>query len=290
MPNNWLPDPVPLIGLLALQLGYLLCVGPWRGRFAAYGSLEQPGGSVGWGRRVVFVAGVLALGLALASPLDLLADRYLLSAHMIQHILLTIIGPPLLLLGTPGWLLRPALRWPVVARLAYIVTRGKLAFAIGNVTFLVWHIPALYDAALRNHAIHVVEHLTFLVAATIMWWPLVGTLPELPRLSSPLQMLYVFLQTLPGALLGIILGMASAPLYPSYTTAPRLWGIPVLADQHAAGLIMWVGTNFFWLGVLTAVFFAWAAREQAEEAAEAGVRGQGSEVRDSPTPAGRGPG
>lgn len=264
---TWLPDLVPLLALLALQVGYFLCLGPWRRRFVPHGSPAQPGGRVGRGRQAAFVAGVVALGLALVSPLDPLAG-YLLSAHMLQHLLLTIIGPPLLLLGTPGWLVRPALRAPAVAWLAGRVTRAKLAFAIGNVVFAGWHIPALYEAALQNHAVHIVEHLTFMAAAVIMWWPLLGMLPELPRLTPPLRMLYVFLQTLPGALIGIILGMASVPLYPTYTAAPRVWGLSVMMDQQIGGLLMWVGTNLFWLAVLTAVFFRWAASEEAEEAAE----------------------
>lgn len=264
---TWLPDPIPLLALLALQMGYFLCLGPWRRRFAAHGSLAQPGRRVGRGRQAAFVAGVVALGLALVSPLDRLAG-YLLSAHMLQHLLLTIVGPPLLLLGTPGWLVRPALRARAVAWLAGRVTRAKLAFAIGSVVFAGWHIPALYDAALQHHAIHVAEHLTFMAAAVILWWPLLGMLPELPRLTPPLQMLYVFLQTLPGALIGIILSMASAPLYPTYTAAPRVLGLSVMMDQQIGGLIMWVGTNLFWLAVLTVVFFRWAAGEEAEEAAE----------------------
>jgi putative membrane protein len=258
-----------LIGLLAVQTGYLLATGAWRRRFAAAnGGVVPP--PVGRGRQAVFVAGVLTLGLALASPLDALV-ALLQSAHMVQHLLLTLIAPPLLLLGTPGWLLRPALRWPGVARLALRVTRAKLAFAIGNVVFVAWHIPAFYDLALRFEPVHILEHLSMLATALVLWWPVVGMLPELPSLSRPAQLLYVALQTLPGALVGIILGMAEAPLYPTYVAAPRLWGVPVLMDQQISGLIMWVGSNFFWLGVLTAVFFAWHAREEAEERAAAAV-------------------
>jgi putative membrane protein len=277
-----------LIGLLALQTGYLLFTGPWRRRLASanFGATPPP---LGRGRQATFIAGVLTLGVALASPLDGLVE-YLQSAHMAQHVLLTLIAPPLLLLGTPGWLLRPALRWPGVYPVAYRLTRPKLAFAIGNVTFLAWHIPALYDLALRVEPVHIVEHLSLLVTATIMWWPVVGMLPELPSLSPPLQMLYVFLQTLPGALLGIILGMASTPIYPTYATATRLWGIPALQDQQISGLIMWVGSNLFWLGVLTAIFFIWNSREEAEERAaieEAIQGGAGQRRMNGDEPAAR---
>jgi putative membrane protein len=250
-----------LAGLLFLEIGYLLCVGVWRQRFAtAHGGPVPP---VGRGRQATFLAGVLVLGLALASPLEPLV-AVLQSAHMVQHLLLTIVAPPLLLLGTPGWLLAPALAWPGVAPVARLVTRARLAFALGNVTFLAWHLPVFYNAALRYEPVHILEHVSLLGTALILWWPVLGPAPALPRLNYPLQMLYVFLQTLPGALLGIILGMAPTPLYPSYEAAPRLWGLSVLADQQIGGLIMWVGTNLFWLGVLTAVFFRWAAHEEAD--------------------------
>jgi putative membrane protein len=256
-----------LVGLLLVQTGYLLATGPWRRRFAAANGGRTPA-PVSGRRRACFVAGVVTLGLALASPLDALVD-YLQSAHMVQHILLMLIGPPLLLMGAPGWLLRPALGWPGVGWLARRVTRAPLAFALGNVVFLLWHIPTFYDLALRVEPIHILEHVSLIATATILWWPVLGMLPELPTLSRPVQMLYVFIQTLPGALLGIILGMATVPLYPTYNTAARLWNISALQDQQVSGLIMWVGSNMFWLAVLTAVFFAWNAREEAEEQAAA---------------------
>jgi putative membrane protein len=223
---------------------------------------------------------VLTLALALSSPIDELVSL-LQSAHMVQHILLTLIAPPLLLLGTPDWLLRPALSWPGVRRIAYRLTRPIVAFAVANVTFLVWHFPAFYDLALLVEPVHILEHLTMLGTGLLMWWPLVGPLPELPRLHPPAQMVYICLLTLPSALLGIILGMARAPLYPSYTSQPRLWGLPPLADQQISGLIMWVGSNLFWLGVLTAVFFVWHAREEAEEQAQARSAANGNGLAGS---------
>ncbi|MCC6629727.1 MAG: cytochrome c oxidase assembly protein [Chloroflexi bacterium] len=264
---NW----TVLIGLLVMQTGYLLAVGPWRDRFRAANDGRVPP-PLRRARQITFMAGVLTLALALSSPIDELVSL-LQSMHMVQHILLTLIAPPLLLLGTPGWLLRPALAWPGVGWLAFRLTRPKVAFAVANVTFLVWHFPVFYDLALLVEPVHILEHLTMLATGMLMWWPIVGVLPELPRLSPPLQMLYVFLLTLPSALLGIILGMARAPLYPSYTSVPRLWGLSPLADQQISGLIMWVGSNMFWLGVLTAIFFVWNAREEAEEQALAQARG-----------------
>lgn len=256
----WTPPLSVLIGLLALEIGYLLAVGPWRRRF--------PGSTpVGRGRQATFLLGVLALGTAWASPLDALSG-YLLSAHMLQHLLLTMVTPPLLLLGTPAWLLRPALRWPGVAPVARLVTRARWAFAIGNGLFVAWHFPALYDLAVRNDPIHIVQHLSFLTTAALIWWPLTSPLPEFPPLLPPLQMLYVFLQVLPGMLLGIIITHAPVVLYRSYLDVPRLWGLDAKTDQLIAGLLMWIGGSSIWLGVLTTVFFGWVAREEAGEATE----------------------
>lgn len=247
-------------GLAALEILYLISVGPRRGRFMTLNGLGPPP-PVGRGRQATFLLGILTIGLALVSPIEPLAE-VLQSIHMVQHLLLTLIAPPLLLLGTPAWLLDPLLRPPLVQRLAYRLTRARPAFAIGNTTFLLWHLPIFYDAALQYRPVHILEHLTLLITAIMMWWPLTGRHPALPGLSSPLQMLYVFIQTLPGALLGIILGMAPVPLYSTYTSLSRNIGPSPLADQQIAGLIMWVGANLFWLAILTTVFFIWASREE----------------------------
>jgi putative membrane protein len=187
---------------------------------------------------------------------------------MVQHLVLELVVPPLLLAGTPGWMLRPLLRAGAVRAVATRVTRPALAFAIFNVVLAVWHLPPLYNLALAVHPVHIGQHLMFIVASVLMWWPLLGSLPELPRLSYPGQMLYCFLMTLPMSIVAVYITMADRVLYPLYAVAPRVLGISPLEDQRYGGLIMWIPGGLFFYGVMTVVFTLWA-RGGGEDGAEA---------------------
>jgi putative membrane protein len=182
---------------------------------------------------------------------------------MVQHILLTMLVPPLLLFGTPAWLLRPLLRWRLVDRLGYALTRAPVAFALAGLAFAIWHVPTLYDAALRSEPVHILEHQTYLATAILAWWPILGPLPEWPRLSPGLQVLYLAAQTLPGAVVGVFITSAEPGLYSEYEGLPRMWGLDLATDQQIAGLLMWVGANTIYLLLLTIVFFRWAGKEDA---------------------------
>ncbi len=237
--DEWTIHPSTVIGLTALGWLYF-----WRARA---GDRSSPTTA----QRVGFVAGLVLLFLILNGPLHDLSDFYLFSGHMVQHLIMELIVPPLLLAGTPGWMLRPALQWPVARWLAPRIASGPMAFAIFNVTLAVWHIPALYNLALLHHNVHILQHVTFLVASVLMWWPFMSPLPELPRLSYPGQMLYCFLMTIPMSVVAIYIAMADTVLY------PRLWGISPKMDQLIGGLIMWIPGGLFFYGVMTVVFFRW---------------------------------
>jgi putative membrane protein len=245
---NW--EPSILIGL-ALQVGtYLACVGPLRGRF--------PGSApVSPARVQVFLLGSLVLFIALVSPLDTLGDGYLLSAHMIQHMLITLVAPPLLLIGTPPWLFRPLLRLPLALPIGRFLTTPLFTFFVYNATFSIWHVPRYYEATLQSLPIHILEHVMFFVTATLTWWPIFSPMDELPRLSDPLQCLYLFFESLPPTILGALITFSDTLLYPTYARAPRVWGLTPAIDQQAAGLIMWIPGALVFLLVLTVVFFRW---------------------------------
>jgi putative membrane protein len=213
-----------------------------------------------------FVSGLLLMFLSLNGPLHDISDYYLFSGHMVQHLLLTLWMPPMLIYGTPGYLLRPALRFGWVNAIAKRITTATAAFLIFNVTIAVWHLPPMYNAAMEYHPIHIVEHLMFIVTATLMWWPLMSPLPELPRLSYPGQILYSFLMCIPMSIVAVCIAMASEVLYPAYSAAPRIWGITPLLDQQIGGLIMWVPGGLFFLLVATVVFFKWSASGSDSEA------------------------
>jgi putative membrane protein len=215
-------------------------------------------------------AGLVALFLTLNGPIHDISDYYLFTGHMVQHLVLTFVTPPLLLLGTPGWMLRPALQIPAVAAFARRVTVPRTAFALFNLVLAIWHLPPLYNSAMYYHPVHILQHLMFLVTAVIVWWPLLSPLPELPRLSYPGQMLYSFLMTLPMTVVSVFIVYADHVLYPAYASAPRLWGLSPLEDQRLGGLIMWIPGGLFFYLLASVIFFRWS-RSQRDDRASAQV-------------------
>jgi putative membrane protein len=221
-------------------------------------------------RRVVSFAGALVvLGLALNGPLHNLSDSYLFSAHMVQHLILTLVFPPLLLYGTPARVIRPLVRPGWVLRFARWATRPLVAGALFSVPITLWHFPQFYEAALQHHPLHIAQHLVFLATAVVMWWPVLSPVPELPRANYGTQLLYLFALGLPMSLAGALITLADVVLYPFYVSAPRVWGLTPAADQQLGGLLMWVvGTIYLWVAA-SVVWFRWAAREERGEAESA---------------------
>ncbi len=252
----WHGHPSVIAGLVVLTGGYLLAAGPLRRHFGW--APEVPAARVS-----VFLCGVFVMLLALLSPLHELGDNYLFSAHMVQHLLLTLAVPPLLITGTPAWMLRPLARLPWMFRVARLVTLPVMAFVLFNVVFVLWHVPALYDLALRELGVHILEHLMFLVSAVIMWWPILGTLPELPRPSYLVQMLYLFVHPTVPSVLGAMITFSDGVLYEWYAAAPRIWDVSAHTDQQIGGIIMWVPGGFAFLLTLVVVFLVWAGQEGA---------------------------
>jgi putative membrane protein len=136
-----------------------------------------------------------------------------------------------------------------------------------------WHLPGPYNLAMAVHPVHIVEHLMFLAAAVLMWWPFLSPLPELPRLAYPGQMLYCFLLSIPMSIVAIYITMAEHVLYPAYEAAPRVWGLSPLDDQKLGGLIMWIPGGIVFYIIMSIVFFKWAQRgEDHAAAAQVGWR------------------
>jgi putative membrane protein len=257
--NRWDLHPSVLAGLVLLG-----------GLFVYMGGLRAAR------RRVAAFAGALVvIFVALNGPLHNLSDSYLFSAHMAQHLVLTLLFPPLLLYGTPTWVARPILKPGWVTALARAVTRPVPAAALFTAPIVLWHIPRFYEAALRDHNLHIVQHLVFLVTAVVMWWPILSPVPELPRLPYPAQMLYLFLLGIPMSVTGALITLSDGVLYPFYAAAPRVWGNDwsTLVDQQVGGLLMWVVGGLVLWGAMTVVWFRWAASEESgERSPESGVR------------------
>lgn len=212
---------------------------------------------------LAFYTALALLFFSLNGPLHDLSDRYLFSAHMVQHLVLTMAVIPLLIIGTPGWMLRPALRSRIVSTIARTFTRPIVAYAVFNIAMIAWHLPPLYNLAMADHDVHVLQHLVFLGSATLVWWPLLSPLPELPPLSHALRMLYVVLLMIPMNVIGLMITYADEVLYPAYESAPRLTTLSPMDDQLVGGLIMWIPGTFILIGVATALFFRWVKVEEA---------------------------
>ena len=156
---NWLKwsiHPSTVIGLAVLAGLYL-----WRARQASTEQLLTAG------RRISFFSALLVVFVSLNGPIHDLSDTYLFTAHMLQHLLLTMLFPPLIIAGVPGWMLRPLLKNRAVFTIARFLTRPIICFAIFNLVIAGWHLPVFYNAAMANHNIHILEHLMFMSAAVM---------------------------------------------------------------------------------------------------------------------------
>ncbi|HEX2032977.1 MAG TPA: cytochrome c oxidase assembly protein [Chloroflexota bacterium] len=273
---RWPFAPDVVLGLAALVLAYALAAGRFRRTLVRLGgpapSWLPPGalraetpGQLSPGQVLAFFAGILVAALALLSPLHTIGETYLLSAHMVQHLLITMVVPPLLLLGTPGWMLRPLLRFPLVRRLAGGVLTPVPAFLLFNAVFSLWHVPLFYQLALSSFPVHALEHSSLLVLGLITWWPVCGPLPEFPRLPHGAQVIYLFFASLPPTILGAIIALAEKPIYPLYWAAPRVFGLSALEDQQLGGLIMWIPGALIYFLALSIVFFQWLERRAATQ-------------------------
>ena len=218
--------------------------------------------ATGW-RLAAYLVGLILLGVALMSPIDVLGGQ-LFTMHMIQHLLLVMIVPPLLFLanplpfytwGLPGVARRRAGRLlnrrATVRRALHALTAPGLVWMAFVAVFLGWHDPTAYNAALRSDAIHDLEHLTFFGTAMLFWWLVVGAGPRLRSLSRAVR-IGLLLGVVPvNMAAGVAIAFASQPIYTYYTTVPRLWGLTVMLDQMIGGVIMWIpGSMMFILAAL----------------------------------------
>jgi len=212
----------------------------------------------------LFSLGVAVLWLGADWPLHDLAERYLYSMHMVQHLLFTLVAPPLLIAGLPDWLLREILRPRAVSRVVRFLTRPLVALIVFNGVLLFSHWPAVVDASVRSEPLHFGLHVLIVASAFVMWWPVMSPLPEMPALPPPGQMLYLFLQSLAPTVPASFLTFGSTPLYPVYASFPRIWGIDALTDQLIAGLTMKLAGGLILWGFIAAIFFRWFAQEQRD--------------------------
>ena len=221
----------------------------WRRARAAAGEAHPPSA---W-RALLWVAGVLALLAALVSPVDALGED-LMVMHMVQHVLLLDVAPILLILGLTKVLLRPVTRRvQALERRAGILATPVFAVVLYVAVMWLWHVPALYDAAIAHPAVHVLEHVTFGLAGSLYWWHLLAPIRTRHRLSGLGPVVYMLASKLALGLLGIGLTFAPDALYPHYIAQGPTWGLTATEDQSLAGVLMGLeqsvlmGIALFWL-------------------------------------------
>lgn len=242
--------------MLVLVLGsgwlYACLVGPWR-------EVLAPGVAFPTRSAAFFAAGLTSGYLTVGSPLDAIGEQFLFTAHMVQHLLLLFVVPPLLLLGLPTWLVDAWLRRPGVTPLWGGLTHPVFAGFASVLAMTIWHVPDLYEAALHSKPIHILEHATMFGTALLVWWAFLSPSTGLPARSHPVQMLYVFLLMVGQMPLFGFLVLSDEVLYPTYEFAPRLTPFPIapMDDQILGGLLMLVVNIAVYLTLFGRAFFAW---------------------------------
>jgi putative membrane protein len=206
-----------------------------------------------------FLVGMFLIWLAIGSPLALL-DEQSLTIHMVQHLLLMTIAPPLILLGAPVMpmlhglpqrsvqsMLGPFLRWPFLQSIGRVASQPAVCWLAATAALVGWHVPAVFNIALQSEGWHIAEHLSFLFAGFLFWWPVIQPWPSVPVWPRWAILLYLFSATLPCDILSAYLTFCERVVYPAYLSAPRLFGWSALEDQECAGALMWTCVTLVFL-------------------------------------------
>jgi putative membrane protein len=260
---RWVPHPE-----VWLLVASVIALYVWAGR--VIGPKVVPKGMPVYTRRQIgcFVAGTLLLEAAADWPVHDIGENYLYLVHMSQHLVLTLVMPPLMLLATPQWLARLVVGEGRADRIIHKVARPIPAGIAFNALALASHAQIVVNTASTNGLFHFGMHTALVSTAFMFWIPICGPYPEL-RISMPAQMVYLFSASIVPTVPGAWLIFANGAVYKAYDIPQRLWGISVTSDQQVAGLIMkLVGGTYLWV-LITYIFFTWAGRH--EEASRRGV-------------------
>jgi putative membrane protein len=248
------------------------------------------------GRLAAFLAGIVSVWIAIGSPMEAF-DDVSLTVHMVQHLLLMTIAPPLILLGAPTLpllqgipqliarrVVGPFLRWGWVKSLGRLVTNPAICWLAATLALIGWHVPVVFELALKLDWLHKLEHASFFGAGLLFWWPVVQPWPSSarwPRWSIPL---YLFCATLPCDVFSAFLAFCDRVVYPSYLSAPRLFTFSPLGDQECAAAMMWVCVTVILLvpAVIVTTQILSPQRVDLSEGAWVGLNGTQGQPLDTP--------
>jgi putative membrane protein len=259
---TWHPHLDIWAALLLLAVGYAWAIGRLGPRHVG----SEPATSSR--KAFLFYLGLFVLWLGADWPLHDISERSSFAAHMVQHLLFTFVAPPLLLLGVPTWLWRVLFRPRWIFKAVSFATRPLIAFVVFNGVVAITHWPTLVNLSIESTPVHFVVHYAMIISALMMWWPVVAPLPEMPRLSEPMKMFYLFLQSILPTVPASFLTFSSAPVYSGYEGFTNVFGISAHVDQQIAGLIMKIGGGLLLWTIIAVLFFRWHAKEEAGEVEE----------------------
>jgi len=259
----------------------LLCLAALYGRgWRRLGRIGHP--PPRW-RLILYGLGLAAIAAAVLSPLDDLADE-LFPAHMVQHLLLTMVAAPLVLLGNPlpvvlwgasrsarRWLASPLTTGARFRSALAMLTSLPVAWAVYVVNLWAWHVPVLYQLALEHEAVHVVEHVAFFVTSLLFWWPIVRPAPRLaPRPHLGFELLYLLAATAQNTALGALLTLPERSFYPYYDETARRLAVNAVEEQATAGGIMWISGHMYLLPMLV-MLYAFAKKSAGNDDGDVAV-------------------
>lgn len=255
---HWHMHADVILFCIALEVLYLYAVTQLRASASDAGRVKR--------RQIwLFSAGVFTIWLGAGTPVHDIGENYLLSVHMFEHSMFSLIAAPLLLAGIPSWLWQIPLRWRGVLPAARVLVQPLVVVFVVNMTFIILHIPSVLDFSVQHESAHFAWHSVLMAVSFLMWWPVLSDVPELPRSSYPVQMAYLFFQSLIPTVIASFITFAPDPVYSFYVNTPRLWGISPVQDQQLGGGIMkTMGALIIWWFIGLA-FFRWYRQSQDEE-------------------------
>ncbi len=255
-----------VVGLLAFSYGYAhLRIRP-----------HIPGASTSRQQIWQFVAGLVALWAVSDWPIHDIGERSLFAFHMVEHLVISLVAAPLLLLGVPTWMARLVGERSRLVAVVRPLSRPLPAFFLFNAVLAGLHWPTVIRAMVTNEFAHLGVHVALFATAILMWLPVLSPLPEVPRVSRPVGMMYLFAQSLIPTVPASFLIFGQTPLYDVYVVSPKLWNWDPMLDQAVAGIIMKLGGGLLLWTTITVMFFRWYGEERRWDALESELRSSSS--------------